>query len=96
MLLVIGFLILFVALMIPILAIVLDSPAVKHFFERSGGRGAGGTRELAELSHKVALLEDQVDDLGRSLDNMKEEQQFLHQLLENPERSRPPKRLPPP
>jgi len=89
----VGFLILFVALMIPILAIVLDSPAVKHLFE---SRRASAPGEVEALSKKVDLLEDQVDDLTRSLEGLKEEQQFLHQLLENPERGRPSKRLPPP
>lgn len=87
----IGFAILFVALMIPILAIVLDSPAIKHLFESRRGAAPG---EVGDLSKKVALLEDQVDELTRSLEGVKEEQQFLHQLLENPERS-PSKRLPP-
>lgn len=90
---IIGFAILFVALLIPILAIVLDSPALKHLFESRKGAAPG---EVGELSKKVALLEDQVDDLTRSLEGLKEEQQFLHQLLENPERSRSAKRLPPP
>jgi len=90
---VIGFAILFVALLIPILAIVLDSPAIKHLFESRRGAAFG---EVGELSKKVALLEDQVDDLTRSLEGVKEEQQFLHQLLESPERSRSSKRLPPP
>ena len=90
---VIGFAILFVALMIPILAIVLDSPALKHLFE---SRKASAPGEMGDLAKKVALLEDQVDDLSRSLEGLKEEQQFLHQLLENPERARPSKQLPPP
>jgi hypothetical protein len=93
MLWVIGFAIVFVALMIPILAIVLDSPALKHLFE---SRRASAPGEVNELARKVSLLEDQVDDLTRSLEGLKEEQQFLHQLLENPERGRPSKRLPPP
>lgn len=88
----IGFAILFVALMIPILAIVLDSPALKHLFE---SRRATAPGEVGDLTKKVALLEDQVDELTRSLEGVKEEQQFLHQLLENPERSNPSKRLPP-
>jgi len=92
MLWLIGFAIVFVALMIPILAIVLDSPALKHMFESRRGSAPG---EVNELSRKVSMLEDQVDDLARSLESIKEEQQFLHQLLENPERGRPSKRLPP-
>lgn len=90
---IIGFAILFVALLIPILAIVLDSPALKHLFESRRGVVPG---EVGELSKKVAMLEDQVDDLTRSLEGLKEEQQFLHQLLESPERSRSAKQLPPP
>jgi hypothetical protein len=92
MLWVIGFIILLVALMIPILAIVLDSPAVRKVLESRQGADAG---RVAELSHKVAMLEDQVDDLTRVVDGMKEEQAFLHRLLENPERQAPSKRLPP-
>ena len=88
----VGFGILFVALMIPILAIVLDSPAMKHLFE---SRRASAPGAVEDLSRKVEALEDQVDDLTRSLEGLKEEQQFLHQLLENPERSRSSKRLPP-
>jgi hypothetical protein len=90
---IIGFAILFVALLIPILAIVLDSPALRHLFE---SRRAAAPGEVGELSRKVAMLEDQVDDLTRSLEGLKEEQQFLHQLLESPERSRSAKQLPPP
>jgi len=91
----IGFLVLFVALMIPVLAIVLDSPAVKQLLvaKRQESNTPG---EVAELAQKVSTLEDQVDDLNRSIEGLKEEQQFLHQLLENPERGRSSKRLPPP
>ena len=87
-----GFLVLFVALMIPILAIVLDSPAVRNLLE-SRNRSTPGKFE--ELTGKVALLEDQVDELGRAVEGLREETQFLQRLLENPER-RPPGRLAPP
>ena len=89
---IVGFLILLVALMIPILAIVLDSPAVRRVLEARHGSEPG---EVRALTQKVAALEDQVDDLTRALDAVKDEQQFLHQLLENPERPPSPKRLPP-
>jgi len=93
MLWVVGFLILLVALLIPILAIVLDSPAVRNLLEARHGPKPG---RLEELGQKVALLEDQVDELGRTVESLKEESQFLHQLLENPEQRPAPRRLSPP
>ncbi len=86
------FLILFVALMIPILAIVLDAPVLRNLMESRHGIEPG---KLAELGKKVSLLEDQVDDLGRAVEALKEENQFLHQLLENPSRAES-RHLPPP
>lgn len=91
---VIGFLVLLVALLIPILAIVLDAPALRHLLERRSG--ADGSRELKELSGKVTQLEDELDDLGRSVEALREETQFLQQLLENPEQRPSPRSLTPP
>ena len=91
MLWVVGFFILIVALMIPILAIVLDAPVIRNIMEKRHGADSG---KLDELSRKVLTLEDQVDDLGRAVEALKEENQFLHQLLENPSRTSRP--LPPP
>jgi hypothetical protein len=91
MLWIVGFFILLVALMIPILAIVLDAPVLRNMLEKRHGVEPG---KLDELNKKVLLLEDQVDDLGRAVEALKEENQFLHQLLENP--SRPSRPLPPP
>jgi predicted nucleic acid-binding Zn-ribbon protein len=87
----IGFLILLVALLIPILAIVLDSPAVRQVFERRAG---SATREIQELAEKVRLLEDQIEDLSRSLESLKEETEFLQRLLENPEQRPAQRSLP--
>jgi hypothetical protein len=92
MLWIVGFFILLVALMIPILAIVLDAPALRNFLEARHRVEPG---KLDELGQKISLLEDQVDDLGRAVDALKEENQFLHQLLENPSRSGS-RQLPPP
>lgn len=92
MLWIVGFFILLVALMIPILAIVLDAPALRNFLEARHRVDPG---KLDELGQKISLLEDQVDDLGRAVDSLKEENQFLHQLLENPSRATTPRRIPP-
>jgi hypothetical protein len=91
---VIGFLVLLVALLIPILAIVLDAPALRHLLERRFG--TGDMRELRDLAGKVTRLEDDLDDLGRSVQALREETQFLQQMLENPEQRPAPKSLTPP
>jgi len=91
MVLIIGFVVLLVALAIPILAIVMDSPIVRRVLEARHGTDPG---TAAELRQKVELLEDQVDDLTRAIDGLREEQAFLHRLLENPDRPSS-RRLPP-
>ena len=94
MLWLLGFLLLFVALLIPILAIVLDSPAVRNLLESR--KGAAHPGRLEELTGKVSMLEEQVEELGRTVEGLKEETQFLQRLLENPERRSPGPRLSPP
>jgi hypothetical protein len=88
----IGLIVLIVALLVPILAIVLDAPVVRNMMESRQKTRPG---QIDQLSEKVSLLEDQVDDLARAVEALKEENQFLHQLLENPSRI-PPRPLPPP
>lgn len=92
---VIGFLVLLVALLIPILAIVLDAPAMRHMLERRYSDQTSG-RDLKELTGRVTQLEDDLEDLGRSVQTLKDETQFLQQLLENPEQRPAPKSLTPP
>lgn len=91
---VIGFLVLLVALLIPILAIVLDAPALRHLLERR--YGTESPQALSDLTSKVNRLEDDLDDLGRSVQALREETQFLQQLLENPEQRPAPRTLSPP
>jgi len=90
---VIGFLVLLVALLIPILAIVLDAPALRSMFERRFG--SPSSAEIDALNRKVTLLEDEVEDLGRAVQGLKDETQFLQRLLEDGEQ-RASQRLPPP
>lgn len=85
-------LILLVALLIPIIGIVIDSPIGRAIARRVEGPEQTPTN-LVELSKKVELLESEVDDLHRSVQALQEENQFLQRLLEdNPGRSS----LPPP
>ena len=90
---VIGFLVLLVALLIPILAIVLDAPALRNVLERRFGPASAP--ELEALNRKVTALEDEVEDLGRAVQGLKDETQFLQRLLEDGEQ-RASQRLPPP
>ena len=90
MLWVVGFLIVMVALLIPILAIVLDSPFVQKLAEtRRGAALQDGAVE--ELRGRIGVLEGELDDLGRAMGQLREETQFLQRLLED----NPPPKLPP-
>src|SRR5512137_1416285 len=76
-----------VALMIPLTAIVLDSPVVRAWVERRHGGGAAGTpAEIEELSKKMAVLETDLETVTRQLAQLQEEHQFLQRLLEDPTR----------
>ena len=76
-------LILIVALLIPIIGIVVDSP-----IGRARARRLEGPPEaqpgLTELAKKIDLLEAEVDDLTRSVQALQDENAFLQRLLENP------------
>ena len=64
-----------VALLIPILGIVIDSPIGRAFARRLEG---------PDLAKKIELLEADVDDLTRSVQALQEENVFLQRLLEDP------------
>ena len=74
-------LILLVVLIIPIFAIVTDSP-----IGRALARRLEGKREIPPdveaLQKRVEVLEGELDDLSRSLEALREEQQFFQRLLE--------------
>jgi hypothetical protein len=80
-------LILLLALLIPIMGIVVDSPIGRALARRLEGPSqvpAG----LDELAKKVDLLEAEVDDLNRSVQALQDESAFLQRLLADPS-SRP-------
>lgn len=87
-------LILLVALLIPIMGIVVDSPIGRALARRLEGPQATPPA-LADLAKKVELLEAEVDDLMRSVQSLQDENAFLQRLLEDPQRSTlPPPRTP--
>jgi len=84
--------ILIVALMIPVAAILVDSPLGKSVARRmeGGGRDGSGTPpELRDMQRKVEVLETEVEDLNRTIAGMREELQFMQRLLEDPRRKKP-------
>jgi hypothetical protein len=87
---VLGFFILLIVALIPILSIVLDSPGVRRLLE-----SRLDTAKMDEMVARLHALEDNVETLERGVESLREENQFLQRLLENPERPAAP-RLPPP
>lgn len=73
----------FVALLIPIAAILVDSPLGRSMARRMEGGGAGAG-DLQNLQRKVELLEGEVEELHRSMGGMKDELQFMQRLIEKP------------
>jgi hypothetical protein len=76
-------LILIVALLIPIMGILIDSPIGRALARRLEGP-AQAAPEVAELAKKIELLEAEVDDLARSVQTLQDENAFLQRLLEEP------------
>jgi uncharacterized SAM-binding protein YcdF (DUF218 family) len=74
---------LIIALLIPIIGIVVDSPIGRALARRLEGPQPI-TPPLAELAKKVELLEAEVDDLTRSVQTLQDESAFLQRLLEDP------------
>lgn len=83
------------ALMIPLTAIVLDSPVVRAWAERMHGAPLEGGADIRELSKKVSVLEADLETVTRQLAQLQEEHQFMQRLLEDPtKRAAAPKSLP--
>jgi len=77
---------LLVALLIPILGIVIDSPLGRALARRLEGPAATPP-DVTALARRVDLLEAEVDDLNRSLQALQDENAFLQRLLTDPSRS---------
>lgn len=85
------YLILVLLLMIPILAIVLDSQVGRALARRLESRSPGSPDEL--VADRVSYLEGEVERLHEELERLDEESRFLHELLA--ERHDQPETLPP-
>jgi hypothetical protein len=76
-------LILLVALLIPIMGIIVDSPIGRALARRLEGPQQAPPA-LTDLAKKVELLEAEIDDLARSVQTLQDENEFLQRLLEDP------------
>jgi hypothetical protein len=76
-------LILLVALLIPIMGIVLDSPIGRALARRLEG-APPAPPALNDLVKKVDTLEAEVEQLNRTVESLQEETAFLHRLLADP------------
>ena len=74
---------LLVALLIPILGIVVDSPIGRALARRLEGPQQIPPDVLA-LAKRVELLEAEVDDLSRGMQSLQDENAFLQRLLADP------------
>ena len=81
-------LILLVALLIPIMGIVVDSPIGRALARRLEGPQQIPPA-LSDLAKKVELMEAELDDLARSVQTLQDENAFLQRLLEDPAQRRP-------
>ena len=73
--------ILFLALLIPILAIVLDSQVGRALASRLERRGLEQPDNL--MLERIGYLEGEVERLSQELARLEDESQFLQKLLEN-------------
>lgn len=85
-------LIILVALLIPIMGIVVDSPIGRALARRLEGPQITPPA-VTDLAKRLELLEAEVDDLMRSVQSLQDENAFLQRLLED-QPQRPT--LPPP
>jgi len=72
-------LILVLVILIPLLAIVLDSQVGRALASRLERRGLTEPEDLT--AERIALLEGEVERLASEVQRLDEESQFLHKLL---------------
>ncbi len=75
-------LVIFGVLVVLGLALLIESPIGRAFARRVEGPVDAAPPPLVELAKKMQLLEDEIDDLHRSVETLQEENQFMQKLLE--------------
>lgn len=80
------------ALMIPITAILVHSPVGKAWARRlEAGSTPAAEAELATLRFRVSQLEAQQHEQTLRVQQLQESSDFYQQLLDSPDRSKPPR-----
>jgi hypothetical protein len=87
-----GWIILILALMIPLIAVVLDSHLGRALADYVLKRG-GETLDAGGVNKRLAALETEVERLNAEVLRLEEETSFLHKLLESKPQANP--QLPP-
>lgn len=83
--------ILLIALMIPIMGIVIDSPIGRALGRRIEGPETQIAAPVADLIKRLEVVESEVEELNTQIRLLQEENQFLQRLLEeSPKRPLPP------
>jgi uncharacterized protein involved in exopolysaccharide biosynthesis len=82
-------LVILVALAIPLAAVVLDSPVVRALADRARQGSNPGLQglpagDIKHLEDKVETLETELEVMNREIAHLKESQQYFQQLLEDP------------
>ena len=72
--------------MIPLTAVVLDSPVIRDWVGRRQGGETPLPRDVRELAEKVEALEAQIEVMSRDVAQLQDAQQFTQKLLENPDK----------
>lgn len=68
-----------VVLLIPLLAVILDSQVGKALAHRLEGPGADAVQ--ARLEERIRFLEGEIERLSHQVERLEEESDFLHELL---------------
>jgi hypothetical protein len=74
--------ILLVALLIPIMGIVIDSPIGRALGRRIEGPESQVPAPVADLVKRLEVLESEVEEMNTQVRQLQEENQFLQRLLE--------------
>lgn len=76
-------LVILAALMIPLAAVVLDSPVLRAWADRRHPRDEPAG-DAAQLGKRVAVLENELETMNRQIAQLHEGQQFIQRLIEDP------------
>ena len=85
---VIALVILLVVLALPAIGMILDLPGTRNIFRRNN------QPSMDEMMARIQSLEDEVSLLGKTLDDLRDENVFMQRLLANPDRAGSPEDFP--